>query len=90
MCPLSSSTEEQKQSTDRKPIHHLHWPMLAKCCGISACYDCFKEYISTKLTLNTDEDFKYSCPFCGKEWPDLDSVLVLNRNLHYFWKEELE
>jgi hypothetical protein len=32
MCPIQQS----------KPVHFLSVPMLARCCGYSACYDCLK------------------------------------------------
>jgi len=30
-----------------------------------------------------------ACPFCFKEWTDIDSVLIHNRSLHNFYQEEL-
>lgn len=29
--------------------HYISVPMLATCCGVSACYDCLKEVISAQF-----------------------------------------
>ena len=29
--------------------HYISVPMLATCCGVSACYDCIKDVISDQL-----------------------------------------
>ena len=47
MCPLVS--EESKGTGLTKQLHFLQVPMLAKCCGASACYECLKEYVSLQI-----------------------------------------
>jgi len=37
-----------------------------------------------------NEKLDLTCPFCSKAWPEIDKVLVHNRNFHHFWEDELE
>lgn len=43
----------------KKQLHLLCVPMLATCCGHSACFDCFKSYLA-ESEKNMD-----TCPFCN-------------------------
>jgi hypothetical protein len=66
-----------------KPIHLMLKPMLAICCGHSACYDCFKEYLAQ------DEKHFFKCPFSGCDWPNGKPLLTHNRWMHQLIETEL-
>lgn len=59
------------------PLHFISVPMLATCCGHSACFDCLKSYLSD------NEKNMSICPFCNK---------ILNNNyklIHNKWLHQL-
>jgi hypothetical protein len=57
------------------PLHLISVPMLATCCGHSACFDCLKSYLSDNKKNMT------ICPFCNKIWSD-SPKLIHNKWLH--------
>lgn len=59
-------------------LHLLSVPMLATCCGRSACYDCLKYYIAHG---------EKECPFCNADWEQ--PKIVHNKWLHQLLESEL-
>ena len=60
-----------------KPLHLLQTPMLATCCGLSACYDCIKSLLAQNFNC---------CPICGR---DGTPKFAHNKWLHQLLEAEL-
>ena len=63
-------------------LHMLSVPIMATCCGHSACYDCLKDF------LVTNQSSSLTCPFCGADWKKVPK-LVHNKWLHQLLAQEL-
>lgn len=64
MCPFGeSSLVDKDRFVHLQGVHLFSLPMMTKCCGNSACFECFK-YI---FALQLGQSDSIQCPFCGKQ-----------------------
>ena len=86
MCPFGKISNMQRFNEERKTLtpanelermatltraHFISMPMLATCCGNSACYKCLKDNFvfqiqSQDRSSQEDDTITLKCPFCAK------------------------
>jgi len=66
--------------------HFISMPMLATCCGNSACYKCLKDNFVFQIQAqdrdsNEDDTITLKCPFCAKIHIEMAPKLISDETL---------